>query len=92
MERVLGLDGEAVEGGHTGPKVDIFFSNFPHLYAHIFSPHMLTYSQIFPHMLISSHNILIHSREQGLRNAFEAMDSDQDGYVTLSEFKQLMTK
>jgi len=30
-------------------------------------------------------------REQGLRNAFEAMDSDQDGYVTLSEFKQLMT-
>ena len=31
-------------------------------------------------------------REQGLRNAFEAMDSDQDGFVTLVEFKQLMTK
>jgi len=30
-------------------------------------------------------------REQGLRNAFEAMDSDQDGFVTLVEFKQLMT-
>ena len=80
MERVLGLDGEAAEGGDAGPKVDIFFSNFP------------TYAHIFAHMLISSHNILIHSREQGLRNAFEAMDSDQDGYVTLSEFKQLMTK
>ena len=83
MERVLGLDGEAAEGGDAGPKVDIFFSNFPH---------MLIYSHIFPHIIISSHNIPVHSREQGLRNAFEAMDSDQDGYVTLSEFKQLMTK
>ena len=40
----------------------------------------------------SPQNILIYCREQGLRNAFEAMDSDQDGYVTLIEFKQLMTK
>ena len=31
-------------------------------------------------------------REQGLRNAFEAMDTDRDGFVTLTEFKQLMTK
>ena len=31
-------------------------------------------------------------REQGLRNAFEAIDTDRDGFVTLTEFKQLMTK
>ena len=30
--------------------------------------------------------------EDGIRNAFNALDHDHDGFITLSEFKQLMTR
>ena len=58
MERVLGLDGEAVEGGHTGPKVEIFFSNFStFMCSHFpttYCSYILKFSQICSYLLIIS--------------------------------------
>jgi Ca2+-binding EF-hand superfamily protein len=31
-------------------------------------------------------------REEGLRSAFDAMDTNRDGFITLAEFQQLMTR